>query len=837
MSLRIKGWTGLAQAAAFIGCFFAISIGSADDRIEQLLAQLTLEEKIKILHGDPSEFENHGVPRLSIPSIKMVDGPIGVRLGVATAFPAGVLVGASFDPNLMNDVATAMAREARAKGRDMLLGPTVNIHRAPQGGRNFESFGEDPFLASRFAEAWVQSVQAQGLIASTKHFAANDQEFERMTIDVRVDERTLHEIHFPAFKAAVKAGTLSVMSSYNRLNGLYASENPYLLNSVLKQEWGFEGFVISDWKANHSTVASANAGLDVEMPSGEFWGNGRLAQAVESGAVSMETVNDKVRRVLRALLRSGTMDRSPLDRPDESEVNSPAHQALARRAAAEGLVLLKNNDVLPLQGRSQRIAVIGPNAATARNNGGGSSRVVGPYDVSPLQGLSAQAARRSNVQVDFAAGIRPHKDFELFGNEWLRPDWKAQHLRGLRAEYFDNINLDGNPKLVRLDSNLSFNWGGGSPDPLIPNDNFSARWTGVLTSPFSGDYELRVRSDDGIRVYLNGKLVIDQWVNQPPTTHKAPLRLRAGQDYALKIEYFERGGGAEVHFGHNPETGQEDRDLAEAVQLAAQSDVALVFVGWNEALEHEGRDRSSLSLPEFQDRLVHAVAAANPRTVVIINGGGSVLMPWLAEVAGVVQAWYPGQEGGNALAEVLFGVRNFSGKLPVSMYAREEDASSFGNYPGQNGRVEYREGLYVGYRHLDSRNIEPLFPFGFGLSYTQFEIGNLNIIHESNASSAPRFRVQVNVKNIGSVRGSEVVQVYVHPKQPSVDRPEQELKGFTKVWLNPGETQTVELTLDHGSFAHYDVARRKWVADSGAYEIRVGNSSRNLPLKQTLRLK
>lgn len=829
----------------FLGAFLFVPFSSAlplspeqETRVESLLQSMELSEKIKVIHGDPSGFENWGVPRLGVPSIKIVDGPIGVRLGTATAFPAGVAMGASFDLNLMRDVGRAMALETLAKGRDMLLGPCVNIHRAPQGGRNFESYGEDPYLTSRFAEAWVESVQGQGVIASTKHYAANDQEFERMTIDVRVDERTLHEIHFPAFKAAVNAGTMSVMSSYNRLNGKYASENPSLLTSVLKDQWGFQGFVISDWGANHSTVASANAGLDVEMPAGEFWANGQLETAIKEGKVALSLVNDKVRRVLRALVGSGTIDRTAADRPHESVVNSLIHQNIARRAAADGMVLLKNNKVLPLDLNSpQKIAVIGPNAAVARNNGGGSSRVVGPHDISSWQGLNAQVRRDAGHSLAFAAGIKKDKDYQLLNSENIRPSRDNWDLRGFRGEYFNNMSLEGAPVLTRIDSNLDFNWGGAAPESVVMQDYFSARWTGIYRSDLDGQFELRVRSDDGVRLYLDGVLIIDKWVDQPATTYGAAVNFVAGQDYEIKVEYYEKSGGAEIHLGRSPDADSADELLAEAVELARNSDVALVFVGWNEALEHEGRDRSTLSLPEGQETLVAAVAQANPNTVVIINGGGSVTMPWAESVGAIVQAWYPGQEGGHAIADLLLGVRNFSAKLPVSFYARAEDASSYGNFPGRDGVVEYKEGLFVGYRHLDSRGIAPLFPFGFGLSYTQFEISDLNFEIISDRKYLPRAAAQVRVTNTGDRPGAEVVQVYVHPNSPRVIRPEQELKAFQKVWLNPGESTVLRFELGHEAFAHYDVALKSWRVDAGLYEIRIGNSSRNLLLKQSMRIK
>lgn len=811
-----------------------------ESRVKDLLRRLTLEEKIKIIQGNENTImENYGVPRLGIPPIKMSDGPLGVRTESSTAFPAAVLTASSFDPALMYEMAVAMGRETLAEGRDMLLGPCINITRAPQGGRNFESFGEDPFLTSRFAEAWVTGVQSQGVISSTKHFAANDQEADRMTIDARLDERTLREIHLPAFEAAVKAGTWSVMSAYNRINGHYATENEHLIQNILKGEWGFKGFVISDWGAVHSTVETANSGLDMEMPFGEFWGGGKLTSAIESGQVKRSTIDDKVRRILRVMIESGTFDRKDSDRPARSVVDSQEHRVLALRAAQSGLVLLKNQrGILPIpEGQGlKRVALIGPNAAVARNHGGGSSRVVANYEVSPMEGLQNRAGK--SLVLSYAVGERAPNEFDVLNPVSLTPPGNDKTVSGLFAEYFPNDSLQGTPAFTRIDPTIDFNWNGGGPAINFPSKNFSVRWTGQYHATRTGRFDINVSSDDGVRVYFDNKLVIESWYDQANLIHRGSVDVVEGQDYDLRVEYFQHAGGAQIHLGIMLDPAEQRKtDLADAVNLAAHSDLVLLFVGWNEFLEGETQDRLSMNLPGRQDDLVKSVAAVNPNTVVVVSGGGSTLMPWLDQVAGVVQAWYPGQEGGNAIADALLGRVNFTGKLPVSFYAKESDASSFGNYPGADGHVDYKEGLYVGYRHLDTHGIQPLFPFGFGLSYTQFSMDQLKVSVVRASARNPLVKVEARVTNTGNVAGVEVAQLYVHEKNARIDRPEQELKGFERVTLNPGESKIVHFELSRSAFAYYSVDRHGWMVDRRTFEVRVGNSSRYLPLVDSVTLK
>jgi len=811
-----------------------------EDRVNDLIAKMTLEEKIDLLSGDETGFATKKNLRLGIPSMKMTDGPVGVRYNLSTAFPSGISMAATFNPGLVSKASKAMALETLAKGRDVLLAPCVNISRHPFGGRNFESFGEDPYLTSEITRGYLRGLQGQKVIPSTKHFGLNEQEHKRMTINVVADERTMHEIHFPAFIAAVEEGTLTIMASYNRLNGKYASENDYLLNKTLKGDWGFKGLVVSDWEATHSTVNAANAGLDLEMPFGVYFG--KLLPAIHSGLVSEETINDKVKRILRVMFKSGVFDRTEADRPSLSVVGSPEHLNIAKRLANESIVLLKNDkskngkNILPIDLESIRsIAVIGPGANNGRTGGGGSSRVDPTRIITPLDGLNL--ALGQSVRIQYAPGVRMKDEFEAIPSSMWFTDEKLQN-HGLKAEYFNNMELSGEPVIVKTEPLLNFYWGGSSPDLLINKDHFSARWTGYLQAQRSGEYELTARTDDGIRVFVDGKIVINSWIQQGPTDYQYKLNMTAGNVYSIKVEYFEKGGDAVASLGL---IQTNFNGIADATKLAAKSDMVLLFAGMSANYESEGFDRPSMDLPEKQNELIEAVVKANPNTVLIVNGGNPVSMPWIDRIKGLVYAWYAGQEGGYAITDVLTGVVNPSGKLPVSFPKKWEDAAAYGAYPedssGVLDQVTYREGIYVGYRHFDTKNIDPLFPFGYGLSYTLFTYENLfvNVIH--NSTEAPEIMVSFEITNTGSMAGMETAQLYVSPVNPSIDRPVQELKGFKKVNLASGETQRVTLKLDKKSFAYFDPRIHNWHIDQGVYEIWVGSSSRSIHLNSTINLK
>jgi beta-glucosidase len=703
---------------------------SPEERAADLVKRMTLAEKATLLSGS-GWTESAPISRLGIPAIKMTDGPMGVRswLGSsaitnapnavkieATSFPAGIDMAATWDPALVESEAQAIAQEVKALGRDMILGPTVNINRQPLWGRNFEGYGEDPYLAGRLAIAYVRGVQGERVIPSVKHFDANNEEYERHRIDETIDERTLHEIYLPAFQAAIQqAGAWTVMSAYNKINGVHCAESVPLLDDILRHQFGFKGFVVSDWGSTYSTAATVNAGMDLEMPGGppmQEWfakpktqqaGNGagwlsadKVVAAVKAGQISETRLNENVSRILRVIFLSGIFDHT---HGAGGPVDTPAQRAIARQGATEGIVLLKNDgNLLPLNlSKIHSIAVIGPNAAVARTGGGGSSLVRPKYAIAPLQAMRERAG--NSLEVKYARGA------------------------GMEGE-----------------------------DPA--ND-----------------------------------------------TPEALAKL-----------------------------------LTEATETARAADAAVVVVGRYSGLESEGFDVKTMDLPAGQDDLIEAVEKANPRTIVVLNTGDPVTMErWISQTPALVDMWYGGQEGGHALASVLFGDTNPSGKLPVSFPKRFEDSPAYGHYPGKDLKVDYAEGIYVGYRYFDTKNIEPQFPFGFGLSYTTFAYSHLQVTPGKIAGDHP-LEVSVTVRNNGTRSGAEVVELYVHPGHTKIDRPAHELKGFRRVELKPGESQTVRLTLDHAAFSYWDPATQAWTADPGQFEIQLGRSSRDIRLRAPVTL-
>lgn len=788
-------------------------------RVDELVGAMTTEEKVRMLYGETG-MSLHGVPRLGIPSLLLADGPVGIRWDNATAFPASIALASTWDRDLASRFGTAMAMEWRNKGRQMWLGPAFNIIRVPQNGRNFEYYSEDPYLAGRLAVSVIEAAQAQGVIACAKHFAANNQEHDRNTINNQVDERTLREIYLPAFEAAVKEAHVgSVMTAYNRLNGPYCTASEWLQTEVLKNEWGFDGFVVSDWGAAHDTVKAANAGLDLEMdtytPVGACWGDGKLLNAVHDGKVSMARIDDMVRRILRGIVSTGMMDK-PWDAPN---VELIAHRALVREIAAEGAVLLKNeNNVLPLDRSAPKtIALLGPNCMKARTGGGGSSEVTPTYSVSPVEGMRNVGGK--NVIINAVAGVVSDDDLDAAPAEWLAtPDGKHG---GLQAEYFNNKSLGGSPTLSRVDGPIEFRWGQNSPASNVNRDEFSVRWTGRLTVPNSGRWEVGMATDDGCRMFINGEKVIDNWNDHGLQLKRVTQTLTAGKSVDIVLEYYEGGGDADAIFVCQ----QADFDAAVAAGKAA--DAAVICVGLGGPREGEGFDRPTIDLTPAEIDLIHAVAAVQPNTIVVVVAGSQVgFDAWMDEVPAIVQAWYGGQEAGNAMADVLFGDVNPSGRLPMTFVRKWEDHPAHATYPSG----DYSEGLDVGYRYFDHAEVAPAFAFGHGLSYTTFAYSNLSIDTSSLAKDGTVV-VGFDVKNTGEVVGKESPQVYVRDVESSLPRPFKELKGFDKVELAPGASTHVTVTLDRRSFAFYDVAKHDWRVEPGEFEVLVGASASDVRLK------
>ena len=802
------------------------------NRIDELLSRMTLEEKVSLLSGEDF-WSLPAVERLGIGKMRVTDGPNGARGGgsliggvKSASFPVGISLGSSWNVELLEEIGAALADEVKSKGAHMLLGPTTNIHRSVTNGRNFECYSEDPILTGALAVAYIKGLQGQGIAATIKHFVGNESEFQRATISSVVDERTLREIYLVPFEWAVKkAGTWGIMSSYNRLNGTFTSDHHWLLTGVLRDDWGYDGIVMSDWFGSHTTAETVNAGLDLEMPGpprdrGEY-----LVAAVRAGEVSEATVDKRALAMLWLMERVGSLDdhRPFLERADDR----PEHRALIRRAGAEGTVLLKNTGLLPLAPRD-RIAVIGPNAKTAQIMGGGSAQLNAHYRVSPWQGL---AAALGEDRLIFAAGCTNHR-FE-------------PPVRGtFTVAYFGNRALSGEPVHVETQENAQGFWfgriAGGKADALT----FSARLTGSFVPEESGEHRVGIYSAGLSRVFIDGKLVADAWTHWTRSNTFfeegcdeviGTVRLEAGRSYEVVIEIASKDPEelslAAFSCGIGLPLGEAA--IAEAARAAREAEVAIVCVGRNGEWDTEGSDLTSIVLPGRQDALIAAVASANPNTIVVLQTGGPVEMPWLDDVAAVIEAWYPGQEAGNAIADVLTGAAEPGGRLPQTFPRRWSDNPAHSQdrevYPGLDGKVRYEEGLFIGYRHYDKTGITPLFPFGFGLSYSAFSIADL-AVDDSRFETDGDVTATVVVTNTGAREASTVVQLYVGDPAASVPRPAKELKAFAKLKLAAGESRTVSLSLDARSFAFYDVAGKRWVVEPGSFMLRAGFSSADLPL-------
>src|SRR4051794_3700184 len=818
---------GVVLALAVVPAQAAAQGGSPAARARALVAEMTLDEKISQLHGtgfitgDGYTGFTPAIGRLGIPAFYLADGPNGVGNGAkgVTAFPAAMSNASTWDVRLLRRYGTTLGAEQGGKGNDVALAPTMNILRVPGWGRAFETFSEDPELAGDLAAAEIRAIQRQGVIADAKHFAANNQETDRLTVNALVGERALRELYTAQFAKAVQAGGVrSVMCAYNQVNGSYACENRHLLSGILKRDLGFGGFVVSDWFANHSAAASANAGLDLEMPGGdtifgrpspfpEHFG-AELKTAVQNGQVSELRLNDMVRRILTARIEAGQLDRTSTGSHD-AVVTSEEHQDFAEQLSEQGTVLLKNDHgVLPIDDRSAgSVAVIG---AAAQTNpiytGGGSATVVPSGTVTPLDGIRARAG--DDVDVTYAAGTAGTAEPPLIDTAVLTPASGGGH--GLTAEYFSSPDLSGTPAITRVDPTVHV-----TGDPPGLSGTWSARWTGTFTPTVSGLQRFSFNGSGIMRLYIGGKLVLDS-ANQLSIV---AVDLPAGTPVPIRVEYVAKSGFAglfpvSLRLGWSP---PDPAQLKAAVDAARAADVAVVFVN---DIRTEGADLPTLALPGDQDALIEAVAAANPHTVVVLDTGGPVLTPWRDKVAGIFEAWYPGQENGDAIASLLFGDVNPSGKLPVT-FPRSDDQgplTSPERFPGVNDTVRYDEGLLVGYRFYDARGQQPAYQFGHGLSYTTFSYGRLRVLRSFQRGGAI---VKVRVANTGEREGAETVQLYVgFPARAG--EPPKVLKAFRKVQLDPGTRATVTLTLDRRDLSVWDGHR--WVSPSGRYRLMVGSS-------------
>lgn len=796
-------------------------------RIDELLGQMTLEEKISMLAG-ADLWHSIPVPRLGIPQLKVTDGPNGARgawgnMGpTSVATPVGIALGATWNPDLVEKVGNVLADELKAKGAHILLAPTVNIHRTPIAGRNFECYSEDPFLSGMLASAYIKGIQSKGVGACIKHFVANDQEYERHSISSEVDERTLREIYLEPFRLAIRnSNPWSVMSSYNRVNGTYACENDHTLLEILKGEWKYDGFVMSDWFGTYDPEVPAG-GLDLEMPGPARWmSEEHVKNTLANGTLTEAALDDKIRRLLCVLEKAGLFENPDLQ-PERAE-NKPQHRRVIREAAREAIVLLKNAGVLPLK-KVKSIAVIGPYARTAQILGGGSSNVTPHYAVSPYEGIKNRAGGKLKVQT--APGCFIYKDTPAPAPETLStPDGR----RGLSLSLFNGTELAGDPAYTEVTTRVQYGWF-ESTVPNVDQEAFSLRLEGFFTPQESGVHTLALAAVGWGRLYLDEELLIDHTSDSDMAKQlTADLELEGGKAYPIKVEYYWKGNPRwrSLSLGHQPPHAKDT--IAEAVKLAKNSDVVVLIASLNAEWESEGFDRVDMKLPGAQNELIERVAKANKNTIVVLNTGCAVEIPWVDRVPAVLQLWYDSQEQGNALADVLFGDVNPSGKLPTTFPVRLQDNPAYTNYPGEHGKVLYGEGIFVGYRYYDKKELVPRFPFGHGLSYTTFKYSNLRL---SAKSLTPNelLKVRVDVTNTGKVAGKEVAQLYIRDVSATVARPEKELKAFAKVELAPKQTRTVTFTLDREAFWYFDVTRNTWATEPGDFEVIVGSSSRDIRL-------
>ena len=831
-------------------------------RVATLLAALTLDEKAALTAG-ADMFSTPPIERLAIPAVRLTDGPNGARGAVlpgespetSVCVPCGSALGATWDPDLVERIGALLGTETRRRACRVLLAPTVNLHRSPLAGRNFECYSEDPLLSGALAAAFVRGAQSQGVATTVKHFVGNDAEFERLTMNSVIDERTLRELYLVPFEWAVReGGSLGVMTGYNRVNGTWCAEHGDLL-ATLRDEWGFEGFVVTDWYSVASPDASSAAGLDLEMPGpGRAYGP-TLAAAVEAGEVPEATLDLLVTRLLSVYERIGALD----DTGDEvsTSVDEPTDRALTREAAAAAIVLLTNDGVLPLDpGALRRVAVIGPNADRAVIMGGGSARVMPGYLTTPLAALSERLG--DGVEVVHEPGVDITRTAPPLALD-LTYEFSAGAGGG------DGIDPAAVVKTELRSTAELFTFG---PPPDVP-EGFTLRVTGTYVPAASGLFELSLIQAGGTRVTIDGQVVLDGIADPPPPGRSffgggsakaaATVELEAGRPVEVAID-FEATGTKGIHaFKVGGRTLLPDDAIARATSAAADADVAIVVVGTDHEWESEGGDRTSWALPGDQRELIRQVCGANPRTVVLVNAGAPVDLSWVEQPAAVAQIWFGGQEMAAAVAAVLVGDADPGGRLPTTQPEAVEHNPSFGNFPGESDEVRYGEGLLMGYRWYEARRLPVRFPFGHGLSYTTFSLGE-PVLSAATFTDGDTLTVDVAVTNTGDRSGSEVVQCYVAPDERRVTRPVKELRSFAKVHLGPGESTTVTMTLDRRAFAYWDLGTQEgpeihermpmggrpaadavrrepgWRVDPGAYTLHIGASSADIAHRSALEI-
>ena len=824
--------------------YFLFADDTLHKKAEDILQQMTTNEKISLLSGKGA-YNTQNIDRLGLSQLELWDGPNGVRSNSneqATAFPVGISMGATWNVELINELGIALGKESRAFGVEVLLGPTMNIIRTPLNGRTFETFSEDPYFNGEMASAYINGLQSEHVGSSVKHYIANNQEIRRMDVSANISERALREIYLPAYEKVIsKSQPYTFMAAYNKINGVHATEQKYIMNDILRKEFGFEGVLLSDWGGVKSTVPSLKASLDLEMPGPGKYYEKPLRKALKKGLVKEIEIDNAALRMIKLILKT-SMGKSY----NKSDV-MVENKRIAKKVAEESIVLLKNeNSILPLNSNSiQTLAVIGPNANRSVIQGGGSARVTPAYSITPLQGIIENAAM-NNIEVQYEKGVENHPSVPLMEKISLRTT-KDSKEKGLKAEYYRSYNFSDTPYKTETDEELRI-FG------ILDQDIFgSVLWTGEFIAEKNGQY--RFSSNPGLgkaRIYIDGKKISLNEKGPPvfggvlPSAKIGSIFLKAGS-YPIRIEYSAKPNFLLSFILKIVMPAMSDMlnkfrfleigcrlpepDISSAVTLARNTDAVIIVVGSADNYETEGEDRPSMKLTGKQDKLIESILNVNDNTVVVMNTGSPIEMPWVSSCPAILQVWLPGQEGGNAISNILFGNVNPSGKLPVTFPIALEDNPSYKYYPG-NDEVEYSEGVYVGYRYYDTKNVAPLFPFGHGLSYTEFEYSNFNCPIE--VSSLKNVELKFIIKNVGKTQGQEVVQCYVRDVESRLERPIKELKAFYKLNLLPGESKTVNLSLDKTSFSFFDDQINKWIVEPGKFEIMIGSSSKDIRLKQII---
>ncbi len=809
--------------------------------IDSIIEELTLEEKIELLSGFDA-WHTNSIKRLNIPSIKMSDGPNGVRgngtSGKSSAcFPCAISLGSTWNMGLINQVGVALGQEAKSKDVDVLLGPTINIHRHPLGGRHFESYSEDPFLTGMIATEYVKGVQSQDVAACLKHFVGNDTEYQRYAVSSNISERALREIYLLPFEMGVKDGDAKVvMSAYNKLNNIYCSSHKELLIDILKNEWGFDGYVVSDWGAAMETIENANGGLDLEMPGpAKNWGK-ELVNAVKNNQVNPEIIDDKVKRILNVIGFSKRFD-NPGFKEEKSNDNSQQRDLL-RNAAQEGMVLLKNEGLLPLDSNIKSLGIIGPNAKKSQIIGGGSAHLMPYYESHPLDAFDKKMG--DSIDIKYAKGCHTHRYLPPFNESLINNDDKKD--KGFLIEYFDRSNNKN--ELIHSE----FGTGGkfwvfeGFAKDIIAKQerpDIFVKFSCAYVPNISGYHDFEIFAIGQSKLLIDGNLVVDNWSETSPgdaffafgtSPKRAGMDLAKGKEYQIEIHYKFEGNFPAIYIGCK--VPDKINLFEQAKDIAKEVDKVVLLVGTNSDWETEGNDRSDLNLPGDQNKLIETVLEINPNTIIVLNTGSPIRMPWIDKAKTVLQSWYPGQEFGNALVDVITGDANPSGKLPTSFPKNIEDTPAFSSYPGKDLQMNYEEELLVGYKWYERKNIKPLFPFGHGLSYTKFKYSNLKIIDMDDGG----YQCEYDIKNVGDLPGSEISQCYVVTNVNNEIEPIKKLQGFNKVYLAPGEQKRIQIILSERSFSVWSTDNKDWIIQSGSHQILIGASSEDIQLSSKVNL-